>query len=95
MEARNKGRRQLLVPRKVAAEASVVQGIEVIGLENLREAVQYIKGEKTIAPEPCRSEEFFKAHADYGIDFNEVKGQQEAKRAMEIAAAGGHNLLIL
>ena len=52
----------------------MVQGIEVIGLENLREAVQYIKGEKAIAPEPCRSKEFFKAHADYGIDFNEVKG---------------------
>jgi len=92
LEARNKGRRQLLVPRKVAAEASVVQGIEVIGLESLREAVQYLKGEKHLAPEPCRASEFFDAHAEYGIDFAEVKGQQDEKRAMEVAVAARHPL---
>lgn len=95
LEARAKGRKRLLVPKRSAVEASVVNGIEIVGLQNLREAVEYLRGDKVIEPEPCRAAEFFQAHAAYGIDFNEVKGQQDAKRAIEVAVAGGHNLLMI
>lgn len=95
LEARAKGRRQFLVPKRAAVEASIVEGIEVIGINDLREAVEFLRGDKPIAPEPCRATEFFAAHASYGIDFSEVKGQQDAKRAIEVAVGGNHNLLIL
>ena len=95
LEARAKGRKRLLVPKRSAVEASVVQGIEIIGVENLRQAVFYLLGDISIPPEPCRATEYFAAHAHYGIDFSEVKGQQDAKRAIEVAVAGGHNVLMM
>ncbi len=61
LEARAKGRKRLLVPKRSAVEASVVKGIEIIGLQNLREAVEYLRGDKVIDPEPCRAAEFSSA----------------------------------
>ena len=95
LEARARGRKRILVPHRAAAEASVVSGIEVIGVNNLREAVEFLRGDKAVPPEPCRASEFFAAHSDYGIDFSEVRGQQEAKRAIEVAVAGAHCLLMI
>ncbi len=95
LQARAHGRKRILVPKRAAAEASVVGGIDIIGVANLREAVDYLKSDLEIAPEPCRAAEFFAASSHYDIDFCDVKGQGDAKRAIEVAVAGGHNLLMI
>jgi magnesium chelatase family protein len=95
LEARARGRARLIVPKRSAAEASVVSGIDIIGAANLQEAVLFLKGELDIPPEPCRATEFFAASSHYDFDFADVKGQHNAKRALEVAVAGGHNLLMV
>lgn len=88
LEARAKGRKFLLVPAANAAEAAVIRGIEIIAVKNLRQAWEFISGEKRILPFILDRQAFFESRRDYLVDFNEVRGQHHVKRALEVAAAG-------
>jgi magnesium chelatase family protein len=95
IEARRRGRKKLIVPAGNAREAAMVSGIEVYGVHNLREVYEFLTGDKPLLPIKENLEQFFSEHQTYDVDFSEVRGQHHVKRAIEVAVAGGHNLLML
>lgn len=92
--AKNGGLRGLVVPQENAREAAVVEGLEVIPVESLSQAVAFFAGEIELPPAPSGIQELFEQYSHYDVDFGDVRGQESTKRAMVLAAAGRHNLIM-
>ncbi len=96
IQARKEGFKGLIVPLANAREAGMVNNLEVYGVEHLRDVVGFFEDANSLQPVIVNTrEEFFGNQYDFDIDFSEVKGQENIKRAMEIAAAGGHNAILI
>ncbi len=96
IKAKELGYEGIILPKSNAAEAAVVNGIDVYAAENLMEVIRFLNGEEDI--EPFRvdiDKDFYSKQSTFPFDFSEVRGQESVKRAFEVAAAGGHNLIMV
>ena len=95
MAAKKERLKGLILPEQNASEAAVVSAIDVLGVRDLPQVVEFLNGAQPIEPTTANVADLFNQHSQYSTDFNDVKGQQHVKRALEVAAAGGHNVILV
>lgn len=96
IEAQKNGFKGIILPKQNIMEAAIVNKIDVYGVENITQVIDFFKGTATLEPTVVNTrEEFFTKLNEYEFDFSDVKGQENIKRALEIAAAGGHNVILI
>ncbi len=96
IQAKNEGYKGLILPKQNAREAAMVSDLDVYGVEDLMQVVNLLNGKSEIEPIKVKTrEEFFESQYFFDLDFDEVKGQENIKRSLEIAAAGGHNAILI
>ena len=96
IQARKEGFKGFILPKENAREAAVVDNLEIYGVNNIKEVIDFFNEEKTLEQTIVDTrDDFFTNINNYDIDFSDVKGQESVKRALEIAAAGGHNIIMI
>jgi len=96
IQAKKDGFKGFILPKQNAREAAIVSDLEVYGVESINEVAGFFNGAIRLNPEIVNTrEEFFNNLCNYDSDFSEVRGQENIKRALEIAAAGGHNVILI